>query len=82
MKELDHLKEKCIQAMKDVDAYIDEHYDELCEEIRAQHNVPQDWDLKIVSNCGVVTGVFRHSPIHEWQRVIYNEGIWIENNLK
>ena len=42
MKELDKLKEKCIQAMKDMDAFVDEHYEELCNEIREQRNIPED----------------------------------------
>lgn len=77
MKELDELKDKCVQAMKDVDAFVDGHYEELCNEIREQCNVPKDWIVKIVSNCGVVHGCFRQSDKDEWTRVIYNDGEWL-----
>lgn len=81
MKELDELKERCVQAMKDVDAFVDEHYDELCDEIREQWNVPQKvpaiWEIRIISNCGVVHGCFRHSNTEEWHHIIYNNGEWI-----
>ena len=81
MKELDKLKEKCVQAMKDVDAFVDEHYEELIKEIRKQWNVPEDWIVKIVSNCGVVHGCFRQSEKDEWQMVIYNNGEWMNSNF-
>ena len=81
MKELDELKEKCIQAMKDVDNFVSEHYDELCNEIRKQYNVKEDWIVKIVSNCGVVHGCYRQSDKGEWFRVIYNNGYWLDNNF-
>jgi len=81
MKELDELKEKCVQAMKDVDAFVGEHYDELCNEIREQWNVPKDWIVMIVSNCGVVHGCYRQTDKNEWYRVIYNNGEWMDNNL-
>lgn len=77
MKELDELKEKCVKAMKDVDDFVDEHYEELCNEIREQWNVPEDWIVKIVSNCCVVHGCFRQSEEDEWSRVIYNDGEWL-----
>lgn len=76
MKELDELKEKCIQAMKDVDAFVDEHYEELMEEMRNEWDVPSDWETKILSNYGVVHGCFRQSEKDEWTRVIYNDGEW------
>ena len=81
MEELDKLKEKCVQAMKDVDSFVDEHYEELCDEIREQWNVPAEWEIRIISNCGIVCGCFRHSNIDEWCRVIYNNGEWMDNNL-
>ena len=81
MKELDELKEKCIQAIKDVDAFVEEHYGELCNEIKEQWNVPEDWIVKIVSNCGVVHGCLRQSEKDEWQTVIYNNGEWINSNF-
>lgn len=85
MKELDELKEKCIQAMKDVDVFVDEHYDELCDEIREQWNIPKEviagWEIKIISNCGIICGCFRQSENDEWTRVIYNNGEWMNNNL-
>ena len=37
MEELDELKSKCVQAMKDVDAFVDEHYEELIAEMKSQH---------------------------------------------
>ena len=77
MKELDKLKEKCVQAMKDVDAFVDEHYEELIAEMKSQHNLPSDWESRIVSNCGVVHGCFRQSSQDEWERVIYNDGQWL-----
>lgn len=76
MKELDELKEKCVQAMKDVDAFVDEHYEELIFEMRKVWNVPLDWEAKILSNFGVVHGCFRQSDKDEWTRVIYNNGEW------
>lgn len=81
MKELDKLKEKCIQAMKDVDAFVDEHYEELCNEIREQWNVPEDRIVKIVSNCGVVYGCYKQTDKDEWFRVIYNNGFWLDSNF-
>lgn len=81
MKELDELKEKCIQAMQDVDDFVSKHYDELCDEIREQWYVPPEWEIRIISNCGIVFGCFRHSNIDEWYRVIYNNGEWMDNNL-
>lgn len=81
MKELDELKEKCVQAMKDVDTFVDEHYEELCNEIREQWNVPEDWIVEIFSNCGIVCGCYRQSDKDEWFRVIYDNGIWFDNNL-
>ena len=81
MKELDILKEKCVQAMKDVDAFVDEHYEELIEEMKSQNNIPLYWEARIVSNYGVVHGCFRQSEKDEWHRVIYNNGEWIDNNL-
>ena len=81
MKELDELKEKCVQAMKDVDAFVDEHYEELIAEMRNEWDVPSNWETKIVSNCGVVHGCFRQSNTDEWFRVIYNNGVWLDNNL-
>ena len=72
MKELDELKEKSIQAMKDVDNFVSEHYDELCNEIRKQHNVKDDWHVRVVSNCGMVCGCYRQSDKDEWFRIIYN----------
>lgn len=81
MKQLDKLKEKCVQAMKEVDAFVDEHYDELCDEIREKWNVPKEvpaeWEIRIISNCGIVYGCFRHSNKDEWHRVIYNNGEWL-----
>lgn len=77
MEELDELKEKCVQSMKDVDAFVDENYEELCNEIREQWVVPEDWIVKIVSNCGVVNGCFRKSEKDEWVRVFYNDGEWL-----
>ena len=77
MKELDELKEKCIQAIKDVDVFVDEHYEELLEEMRNEWDLPSDWETKIVSNCCVVHGFFRQSSQDEWKRVIYNNGEWI-----
>ena len=77
MEKLDELKEKCIQAMKDVDTFVDEHYEELCNEIREQRNIPEGWIVKIVSNCGVVHGCFRQSEKDEWTRVVYNDGEWL-----
>ena len=81
MKELDELKEKCVQAMKDVDAFVDEHYEELIKEIREQWNVPEGWIVKVISNCGVVHGCFRQSEKDEWTRVIYNDGEWMNSNF-
>ena len=85
MKELDELKEKCIQAIKDVDTFVDEHYDELCDEIREQWNVPKEvpaeWEIRIVSNSGIVCGCFRHSNTDKWHRVIYNNGEWMDNDF-
>lgn len=77
MKELDILKEKCVQAMKDVDAFVDEHYEELIAEMKSQHNLPYYWEARIVSNCGVVYGCFRQSEKYEWTSVIYNDGEWL-----
>jgi hypothetical protein len=77
MKELDELKEKCVQAMKDVDAFVDEHYEELIEEMKSQHNIPYYWEARIVSKCGVVYGCFRQSDKDEWAIVIYNNGEWL-----
>ena len=82
MKELDELKKKCIQAMKDVDNFVSEHYDELCSEIRKQYNVKDDWQVRVISNCGMVFGCYRQSDKDEWFRVIYNNGEWMDNNLK
>lgn len=76
MKELDELKERCVQAMKDIDSFVDKHYDELLEEMKQQHAIPDDWDVKIVSNCGVVRGAFRPSITNKWQSLIYNKGVW------
>lgn len=76
MKELDELKEKCVQAMKDVDAFVDEHYEELIVEIRNEWNFPLDWEVRVLSNFGVVHGCFRQSDKDEWTRVIYNNGEW------
>ena len=76
MKELDKLKEKCVQAMKDVDAFVDEHCGELIVEMRKEWNVPLDWEVKILSNYGVVHGCFRRDEKDEWTRVIYNNGEW------
>ena len=76
MKELDELKEKCVQAMKDVDDFVDEHYEELLEEMRNEWKVPSDWEAKILSNYGVVHGCFRQSEKDEWTRVVYNDGEW------
>lgn len=76
MKKLDELKEKCVQAMKDVDAFVDEHHEELIEEMRKERNVPLGWEVKILSNYGVVHGCFRQSDKDEWTRVIYNNGAW------
>lgn len=77
MKELDKLKEKCVQAMKDVDAFVDKHYEELIEEMCNEWKVPSDWETKIVSYCGFVHGCFRLSNKDEWTWVIYNDGEWI-----
>lgn len=77
MKELDELKEKCVQAMKDVDAFVDEHYEELIEEMKSQHHLPYYWEARIVSNYGVVRGCVRQSEKDEWANVIYNNGEWI-----
>lgn len=76
MKELDQLKEKCVQAMKDVDSFVDEHYEELLEEMRNELKVPSDWETKIVSSWGVVHGRFRQSEKDKWTMVIYNDGEW------
>jgi len=76
MKELDELKERCVQAMKDIDSFVDKHYDELLDEMKLQHAIPDDWDMKIVSNCGVVRGAFRQSICNKWQSLIYNKGVW------
>jgi FtsZ-binding cell division protein ZapB len=81
VKELDELKEKCIQAMQDVDNFVSEHYDELCNEIRKQHNVKDDWQVRVVSNCGMVHGCYRHTDKDEWFRVIYNNGFWFDDNF-
>lgn len=81
MKELDELKEKCVQAMKDVDTFVDEHYEELCNEIREQWNVPEDWIVKIASNCGVVYGCYKQTDKDKWYRVIYNNKTWLDNNF-
>jgi len=81
MKELDELKERCVQAMKDIDSFVDKHYDELLEEMKQQHAIPDDWDMKIVSNCGVVYGCYRQSDKDKWFRVIYNNGFWLDNNF-
>lgn len=81
MKELDELKEKCVHAMKDVDAFVEEHYDEPIAEMKAQHGVPDSWEARIISNCGVVHGCFRINSQAEWHCVIYNNGEWMENNL-
>ena len=78
MEELDELKEKCVQAMKDVDAFVDEHYEELLDEMRNEWKLPSDWEAKILSNYGVVHGCFRQSDKDEWTRVIYNNGKWME----
>lgn len=76
MKELDELKSRCIQAMKDVDSFVEGHYDELLTEIREQYSIPHDWEMRIISNCGVVTGCFRPSIEDEWRIVVYNDGAW------
>lgn len=77
MRELDELKEKCVKAMKDVDAFVDEHYEELIAEMRSQYHLPYYWEARIVSNCGVVHGCFRQSSQEEWKSVIYNDGEWL-----
>lgn len=66
MKELDELKEKCVQAMKDLDAFVEEHYEELIAEMKSQHHLPYYWEARIISNCGVVHGCFRQSDKDEW----------------
>ena len=81
MKELDKLKEKCVQALKDVDAFVDEHCEELITEMKSQLNLPSYWEARIVSNCGVVHGCFRQPDEEEWIRVIYNNGKWIPVNF-
>ena len=78
MKELDELKEKCFQAMKDVDTFVSEHYNELLDDMNQQCAIPDNWEMKIVSNCGVVTGMFRPSATDEWRGVVYNEGTWYQ----
>lgn len=78
MKELDELKEKCAQTMKDVDAFVDGHYEELVEEMKAQHGIPDSWEARIISNCGVVYGCFRINSQAEWHRVIYNNKEWMD----
>ncbi len=81
MKELDKMKEKCVQALKDIDAFVDGNYEELLEEMRNELNVPLCWEARIVSNCGVVHGCFRQTDEEEWIRVIYNNGKWIPVNF-
>lgn len=76
MKQLDELKEKCVQAMKDVDTFVDEHYEELLDEMRSKLKVPSDWEAKIVSSWGLVNGRFRQSEKDKWTMVIYNDGEW------
>lgn len=66
--------------MKDVDAFVDEHYDELIDEMKSQHYLPYYWEARIVSSCGVVLGGFREFDKEEWIRVIYNNGEWIPVN--
>ena len=78
MKELDLLKEKCVQSMKDVDSFVKEHYDELEQQIRKQHNIPSDWFVKIISNCGVVSATYRASELDEWTQLVYYNGEWME----
>lgn len=77
MKELDKLKEKCVQAMNDVDDFVDEHYEELIEEMKSQLHLPHHWEARIISNCDVVHGFFRQSEKDEWTRVIYNDDEWL-----
>ena len=75
-EELDRLRNKCFKAMQDVDTFVEEHYEELCEEVRLQFDIPQDWELKIISNCGIVHASFRPTPTDYWHGVTYNNGKW------
>lgn len=76
MKELDILKQKCEQSMIDIDNYVDNHREELIDSFRSEHNIPKDWQIKIVSNCGSVSGCCREKDDDEWNLFIYYLGKW------
>jgi hypothetical protein len=76
MKELDILKQRCEQSMIDIDNYVDNHRKELIDSLCSEHNIPKDWQIKIVSNCGTVSGCCREKDDDEWNLFIYHLGKW------
>jgi hypothetical protein len=71
MKELDILKQRCEQSM-----IVDNHRKELIDSLRSEHNIPKDWQIKILSNCGTVSGCCREKDDDEWNLFIYHLGKW------
>ena len=78
LKVLDGLRKLCIIAMLLVDDFVELHKDMLVASLRKEFDIPDDWQVKILSNCGVVTGCFRQDDSSEWKSAIYNDKKWYD----
>lgn len=76
LKVLDGLRKLCKSAMLLVDDFVELHKDTLAASLRKEFDIPDGWQVKILSNCGVVTGSFRPDDTSEWKCVIYNDMKW------
>ena len=78
LKILEDLRKLCVNAMILVDDFVEVHKDSLVASLRKEFDIPDDWQVKILSNCGVITGSFRPDDTSEWKSVIYNDMKWWE----
>ena len=76
LKLLEGLRKLCVNAMILVDDFVEAHKDILTASLRKEFDIPDDWQVKILSNGGVITGSFRPDDISEWKCVIYNDMKW------
>ncbi len=78
LKLLEDLRKLCVNAMILVDGFVELHKDTLVASLRQRFGIPDDWQVKILSNGSVITGSFRSDDTFEWKSAIYNDMKWYD----